>query len=379
MEGALRESPSVEVFRARSEQDREQLFRFRYEVYVQEMGRYRRTADHQGRRLIEPEDVHSILYGAREDGQVVGTSRLTFGADGFSARQIDQYSLDPFLSEVPARLMAIGERLMVTPSLRGSSVTSMLRELARKDVEAGGVRLVFGNCEPHLLSMNLAAGGRTYAERNINSEEAGYLIPLVFLDGDGDGLAAAIGSLPDGAGRPCLPRCLEVALRGSDAVHSASLMTPGEYWAHVQDALERLDQEELHAFAGLDPAESRECISRSNIIECAPGDRVLKEGGSSHNLFLVLEGTLEVRHHGRLVNVLGPGDVFGEMAFLLELPRQSDVYAATPDVRILSLSDGTLHKLMAEEPTLAAKLLFNISRMLCGRLIKANATTAADI
>jgi hypothetical protein len=32
---------------------------------------------------------------------------------------------------------------------------------------------------------------------------------------------------------------------------------------------------------------------------------------------------------------------------------------------------------MAEEPTLAAKLLFNISRMLCGRLIKANA--AADI
>ena len=32
---------------------------------------------------------------------------------------------------------------------------------------------------------------------------------------------------------------------------------------------------------------------------------------------------------------------------------------------------------MAEEPTLAAKLLLNISRMLCGRLIKANA--GADI
>ena len=220
--------------------------------------------------------------------------------------------------------------------------------------------------------MNLLAGGRTYAERNINSEEAGYLIPLMFLDGDTEGLAAAIGSL-DGDGRPCLPRSIEAALARGDAFHSASVMAPEEYWAHVQDALERLDQEELHAFAGLDPAETRECISRSNIIECAPGDRVLKEGGSSQNLFLVLNGTLEVRHRGRLVNVLGPGDVFGEMAFLLELPRQSDVYAATPGVRILSLSDGTLHKLMAEEPTLAAKLLLNISRMLCGRLIKANA------
>ena len=117
-------------------------------------------------------------------------------------------------------------------------------------------------------------------------------------------------------------------------------MAPGEYWAHVQGALERLEEQELHAFAGLDPSERRECISRSNIIECDPGDRVLKEGGSSQNLFLVLEGTLEVRHRDRLVNVLGPGDVFGEMAFLLELPRQSDVYAATPGVRILSLSEG---------------------------------------
>jgi hypothetical protein len=363
---------TVEVFRAQSEQDREELLRFRYGVYVEEMGRYRKTADHRGRRLVEPEDAHSILYGARQDGQVVGTSRLTLGADGLSSRQIDQYSLDQFLSEVPARLMAVGERLMVAPHLRGSVVAFKLRELAREDIEAGGVRLVFGNCEPHLLSMNLSAGGRTYAEQNINSEEAGYLIPLMFLDGDTDGLAAAIGSL-HGDGRPCLPPSIEAALARGEAIRSASTMAPDEYWAHVQDALERLDRKELHAFAGLDPAETRECISRSNIIECAPGDRVLKEGGSSQNLFLVLDGTLEVRYRDRLVNVLGPGDVFGEMAFLLELPRQSDVYAATAGVRILSLSDGTLHKLMAEEPTLAAKLLMNISRMLCGRLIKANA------
>lgn len=365
---------TVEVFRAQSEQDREELFRFRYGVYVEEMGRYRKTADHRGRRLLEPEDAHSILYGAREDGQAVGTSRLTLGADGFSPRQIEQYSLGPFLSEVPAQLMAIGERLMVAPQHRGATVASKLRELALQDIEAGGVRLVFGNCEPHLLSMNLSAGGRTYAEHNINSEEAGYLIPLMFLGGDTDTLAAAIGSL-DGDGRPCLPRCIEAALARSDAVRSASLMAPGEYWAHVEGALERLEEEELHAFAGLEEAERRECVSRSNIIECAPGDRVLKEGGSSQNLFLVLEGTLEVRHRGRFVNVLQPGDVFGEMAFLLALPRQSDVYAATPGVRILSLSDGTLHKLMAEEPSLAAKLLLNISRMLCGRLIKANAGT----
>jgi Cyclic nucleotide-binding domain len=362
---------TIEVFRAQSQQDREELFRFRYAIYVAEMGRYRGSADHRARRLVEPEDAHSILYGARERRQIVGTSRLTIG-DGLSPRQIDQYRLGPFLAEVPVRLMAVGERLMVAPSFRGSTVTSKLRGLAIEDMETRGVQLVFGACEPHLLAINLSAGGRAYAEHNINSEEAGYLIPLVFLAGDSDSLAAAIGSL-DGDGRPCLPRSIEAALARGDSIQSASLMAPGEYWAHVEAALECLDQKELHAFAGLDPSETKECVSRSNIIECIQGDRVLKRGGSSQNLFLVLEGTLEVRHDGRLVNVLGPGDVFGEMAFLLELPRQSDVYAATPGVRILSLSDGTLHKLMAEEPTLAAKLLLNISRMLCGRLIKANA------
>jgi hypothetical protein len=365
----------VELFRAESENDREDVFRFRYSVYVEELGRYRRSADHGQRRLVEPEDASSVVYCARQDGRVVGTARLTFGTDGFSQRQIDQYSLAPFLTDVPADLMAVGERLMVAPDLRGSTLSEQLRDFERQDLSARGVRLVFGGCEPHLLSMNLSAGARTYAEHNINSEESGYLIPLLWMDGDPEDLAAATESV-DADGRPGLPRSIQRALDRSGAVYSASLMPPEHYWAQVEATLERLDREELHAFSGFEPSEAQECISRSNIIECDRGDRLLKEGGSSRNLFLVLDGVLEIRHQGRLINVLGRGDVFGEMAFLLGLPRQSDVYAATPDVRILSMSDGTLRKLMAEEPALASKLLFNISKMLCGRLIKAN--TAAD-
>src|SRR2546422_3456228 len=163
----------VELFRAQSGEEREKLFRFRYSIYVEEMGRYRGIADHAGRRLVEPEDAHSIIYGAHEDGEVVGTSRMTLGQDGFSERQIGQYSLAPFLAEVPARLMAVGERLMVPPRLAGSTVGPRLPDLAQADVAAGGVRLVFGNCEPHLLSLYLSSGARTYAQQNINSEDAG--------------------------------------------------------------------------------------------------------------------------------------------------------------------------------------------------------------
>jgi len=56
------------------------------------------------------------------------------------------------------------------------------------------------------------------------------------------------------------------------------------------------------------------------------------------------------------------------MAFLLELPRSFDVDAAIP-TRVFSLSERALCTMMADDPTVAAKLLLNLSRMLCVRLI----------
>ena len=94
-------------------------------------------------------------------------------------------------------------------------------------------------------------------------------------------------------------------------------------------------------------------------------------GGVGRNLFVVLDGTVEVRDEGETpVAVFGPGDVFGEMAFLLERPRSKDVYAASEGVRVLSLSEAMLRQMIKSDPAIAAQLLLNISKMLCLRLLK---------
>jgi CRP-like cAMP-binding protein len=152
-----------------------------------------------------------------------------------------------------------------------------------------------------------------------------------------------------------------------------------DYWPRVEDALRNQGPPEHNIFADLKESEIRRCVARSHLIGCATGDRVVTAGGPAHNLFVVLKGTLEVRHHGQLVNTLGPGDVFGEMAFLLDRPRQYDVYAATPDVQILTLSDGELRRLIAEEHALASKLLLNLSRILCERLMAMNAAVDCSL
>ncbi|MCH7789563.1 MAG: cyclic nucleotide-binding domain-containing protein [Acidobacteria bacterium] len=162
------------------------------------------------------------------------------------------------------------------------------------------------------------------------------------------------------------------ALDGSGSVLSGATVPPDMYLDSVRDALAELADTTIGAFDGLDDDEIERCLTRSNIISCDIGDRLLKAGGTGRNIFVVLDGTLEVKVDDRLVGVLSAGDAFGETAFLLDLPRTADVYAATPGPRVLSMSDGALRALIADDPQVAATFLLNLSKMLCARLIKAN-------
>jgi GNAT superfamily N-acetyltransferase len=356
---------AVSVGRAETEAEKEAVYRFRYSVYVEEMARYQDTADHIGRRLVEPEDDLGWVFYARDGDEVVGTARLSWGADGFSPRQIDEYSLAPFLDQLPAGMLAVGERVMVMPRYRGTGLVDELLEYRRSLAAARDVRIVFSACEPHLLSLYLSQGRKTYADKNINGIEAGYLIPLVSFPQGVEVLATLADAL--GAEPECVDRILSDT---GGAVLSPLMAAAGEYPEQIRRTLHEIDDQEISAFHGFTDDEIERCLNHSNVIGCAAGDRVLKKGGVARNIFVVLGGTLEVRDEDRVVAVLQTGDVFGEMAFLLERPRLLDTYAATDAVRVLSLSERALRTMISDDAVVAAKLLLNISKMLCVRLIQ---------
>jgi hypothetical protein len=362
---------------AETDEERQAVYRFRYDVYVQEMGRYRGVADHEERLLVEPEDDYSRIFYAARDGEVVGTSRFTWGGDGpFSARQIEQYHLAPFLAELPPEAMVVGERGMVAPHLRGSGLFREMGRETRRFVNDRRIQLIFGACEPHLLSLYLGRGARTYAKRNVNSPEAGYLIPIVTVVEDVDYLRR-IGSpdaesLQDFGADARVPECVGRLITGGGSVMSHRLTEYGSYFGEIQRALSELAESRFSALDGLTAEEAARWLGKSNIIECSAGDRVLKKGGVARNMFVVLDGTLEVRDGETVVRALGPGEVFGEMAFLLQQPRSMDVYAATDGVRVLSLSERMLRQMIDSDAQAAAKLLLNISKMLCLRLLRSS-------
>jgi len=363
------------IHSAETEDEKRAVYRFRYDVYVEEMGRYAGVADHENRLLVEPEDETGRIFYAAQDGEVVGTSRLSWGGDArFSERQIHHYALAPFLDEVPLEAMGVGERGMVAKHLRGSPLFSEMRRASQRFSSERRIQLVFGACEPHLLSLYLGEGARTYAKENINSPEAGYLIPIVFVPEDVAHLRA-IGSpeadvVKDFGADARVPECVDRLITMSGNVLSQRLTADGAYWQEVHSSLAEFADSRLSALDGLSEHDAARLLGKSNIIECHTGDRLFKKGGVARNMFVVLEGTLEVRDGDTLLRVLGPGDVLGEIAFLLERPRSADVYAATDGVRVLSLSEGELRKMIASAPELSAQLLLNIAKILCLRFLK---------
>jgi predicted GNAT family N-acyltransferase len=363
------------IHRAESDEEKLAVYRFRYDVYVEEMGRYGDAADHERRVLTEPEDETAHIFYAAPEGNVVATARMSWGGDGpFSARQIESYQLQPFLAEVALEAIAVGERGMVAPELRGSDTFRQLNRETRRFLGEKRVQLGFGACEPHLLSLYLGQGFRTYAEKNINSADSGYLVPLVMVAEDveylrriGSPIAEETVDHGDGAR---IPASVERLINPGGTVTSQRLSSGAGYWGEVHRALGDLDGDAFSALSDFSEDEAARCLGQSNIIECSAGDRVLKKGGVGRNMFVVLDGTLEVRDGDALLRVLTPGDVLGEIAFLLGVPRSADVYAATDGVRILSLSEGTIRKMIENDPNVAARLLLNISKILCLRVLK---------
>jgi hypothetical protein len=69
----------------------------------------------------------------------------------------------------------------------------------------------------------------------------------------------------------------------------------------------------------------------------AAGDEVFRQGDPGDRFYVIDDGEADVVGDGRVVNTLNPGDCFGEIALLRDIPRTATIRARTP-LRLCSLA-----------------------------------------
>lgn len=85
-----------------------------------------------------------------------------------------------------------------------------------------------------------------------------------------------------------------------------------------------------------------------------PDEVLVREGTAAREAFVVVAGRAEVTRSGREIGTLGPGDLFGESAFVGGT-RSATVSALTP-MRLLVVGPAGLAALLGE-PDVAARIL----------------------
>jgi CRP/FNR family cyclic AMP-dependent transcriptional regulator len=114
-------------------------------------------------------------------------------------------------------------------------------------------------------------------------------------------------------------------------------------------------------FAGLSRRQTRALGERFSEGVFAAGHRILFQGMSGMEFFIIVDGTAEVVRGDEVLAVLGPGDFFGEVACLDGGPHTATV-RTTSQVRCLYLANGDLLPFLDEYPQAAVALVTEMAR-----------------
>jgi CRP/FNR family transcriptional regulator, cyclic AMP receptor protein len=136
-------------------------------------------------------------------------------------------------------------------------------------------------------------------------------------------------------------------------------------------------------FGALEAREQQRLCEGARTQRVVPGEVIVERGGPPEALYAVATGKLKVvapRDGGRdaTLRILGPGDVFGEVAFFQPEGRTARVTALEESV-VLVVERRVFLDLIARSPLLCQRLLALMATRLQDTIAHFDATTSLDV
>jgi CRP/FNR family cyclic AMP-dependent transcriptional regulator len=109
-----------------------------------------------------------------------------------------------------------------------------------------------------------------------------------------------------------------------------------------------------------------------HVVRFSPGDAIFRDGDLAHEMYVVLDGEVEVVRRSRKgkdhrIAILGPNDCFGEMSLIDVQPRSATVRAIAAS-RVLKVTSEDFDRLYRHDLKSYALVTLNIARDLSRRL-----------
>lgn len=99
------------------------------------------------------------------------------------------------------------------------------------------------------------------------------------------------------------------------------------------------------------------------VRACAAGEAVLKVGQPAREMFLLRKGKVAISVHGKTIEEIEPGGIFGEMALIDHAARSADA-VAVEDSEVVPIDERLFVILVQDAPYFA----LDVMRVLAERL-----------
>lgn len=363
---------SIRIGIATTTEEKREIYRFRYQVYVEEMSKHIEGIDHDNKLLYDELDDWTILLYARIGSELIGTVRVNIGTlKDFPQKLVGFLSLDAFqdfTTKNGSHSFAYSTKLMVAPPYRSSPALYLLIAKCYELWYGHQVQFSFGACNFHLLRLYEKMGFHRY-KNNFVDPGYGLLAPIVLLVDDIQHLRTVRSPLFRLARKRGNVTTQAVEwFRANFTKHATAvnsqIVGEEELWSVVCKGLNCSPTEAIPLLHELSVPEAKKFLHCcGSYIQCEPGETITYLGDVSYSYNILISGRLKSLTFKRpLKEYALPGQHFGANG-LTGHNRHTEDIAATSPAEILVLSGVAFQKFYHSYPDIAHKIVQSLTRL----------------
>lgn len=366
------------VHRAKTAAERDAIYRFRHAIRVEGRGQVEIPGvDHDKEMVftIDDELPSSIHLYTGTPEQLDASARMRAWSAGEVPDAVrEAWSLD-FVTNLDSLAVAELAEFVARPGVPGQrlAILSLFRACFEICLEERGADLIVFDAHPGMISHYAKLlGARRYGGDPVERYAGkGVGVPMVIAVSDTDYLER-VGSLF----APMAWKTFTLGRRRRADIGCFSVRfvddlrpdcNPEKTWPAMEERFFRRGVERWSFFEGLRQAIVDELMARGKTRVLAEGAALVDEGGAEGEMFVVLDGCLEILAGGKSLDVAGKGELIGEIALLSPERRRTATVRALIPSKVLSLNHHALRSLALGDSEAGHQVMFNLARFIAER------------